>query len=121
MPREIWGADMRLFRKAGINSTTINMFSWAKIRPSEHEYYFDELDEIVEMFGRENYDIIFVTSTAALLAWMFKKYSKVVRTDFYGHRHKFGQGIDSVHTQGPFYLWNLYRTLLILRYDLQIR
>ncbi|HHV11280.1 MAG TPA: beta-galactosidase [Clostridiales bacterium] len=90
-PREIWQEDMNLFRKANINSATINVFSWAKIQPSEHEYYFDELDEIVEMLSKENYDIVLATSTAALPAWMFKKYPEVARTDYYGRHHKFGQ------------------------------
>ncbi|QHQ59597.1 beta-galactosidase [Anaerocolumna sedimenticola] len=90
-PREVWNEDIRLFRKAGINSATINVFSWAKIQPSENEYYFDELDEIIEMLSRENYDIVLATSTAALPAWMFKKYPEVARTDFDGHHHKFGQ------------------------------
>ncbi|WMJ86273.1 beta-galactosidase [Anaerocolumna sp. MB42-C2] len=90
-PKEIWDEDIRLFRKAGINSATINVFSWAKIQPSENEYYFDELDEIIEMLSRENYDIVLATSTGALPAWMFKKYPEVARTDFEGHHHKFGQ------------------------------
>ena len=88
--RDIWDEDMRLFRKAGMNSVTINVFSWAKLQPSEHEYNFDELDEIVEMLSRENYDIVLATSTAALPAWMFKRYPEVGRTDFDGRRHKFG-------------------------------
>lgn len=29
-PKEIWDEDMKLFHQAGINSTTINVFSWAK-------------------------------------------------------------------------------------------
>ena len=90
-PRETWDEDMRLFRKAGINSATINVFSWAKIQPSEQEYYFDELDDIIEMLSRENYDIVLATSTAALPAWMFKNYPEVARTDYQGHHHKFGQ------------------------------
>lgn len=90
-PREIWDEDIRLFRKAGINSATINVFSWAKIQPSENEYYFDELDEIVEMLSRENYDIVLATSTAAMPAWMVKKYPEVARTDYHGRHHKFGQ------------------------------
>ena len=48
-PREVWEEDMRMFRDAGINSATINVFSWAKIQPSEEQYDFRELDEIVEM------------------------------------------------------------------------
>lgn len=90
-PRETWDEDMRLFRKAGINSATINVFSWAKIQPSEQEYYFNELDDIIEMLSRENYDIVLATSTAALPAWMFKNYLEVARTDYQGRHHKFGQ------------------------------
>ena len=30
-PKEIWDEDMKLFHQAGINSTTINVFSWAKM------------------------------------------------------------------------------------------
>ena len=71
-PEEIWKEDMRIFRNARINSATINVFSWAKLQPSEHEYSFDELDRIVDMLSAENYDIVMATSTAALPAWMVK-------------------------------------------------
>ena len=56
-PKEIWEQDMVYFKDAHINSATINVFSWAKIQPSEDTYYFDELDEIVEMLSKEGYDI----------------------------------------------------------------
>ena len=65
-PEEIWKEDMRNFKDARINSATINVFSWAKIQPSENEYNFSELDKVVEMLSEENYDIVFATSTAAL-------------------------------------------------------
>ncbi len=90
-PREIWDEDMRLFRMAGINSATVNVFSWAKIQPSEDEYCFDELDAVIETLGRENHDIVLATATGALPAWMFKRYPEVARTDYEGRRHKFGQ------------------------------
>lgn len=90
-PREIWAEDMRMFRDAHINSATINVFSWAKLQPSEDEYDFSELDEIVEMLSDENYDIVLGTSTGALPAWMAAKYPEVERTDYDGRHHKFGQ------------------------------
>ena len=90
-PREIWEQDMIYFKDAHINSATINVFSWAKIQPSEEEYYFDELDDIVDMLSKEGYDIVLATSTGALPAWMYKKYPEVARTDYQGRRHKFGQ------------------------------
>lgn len=90
-PKEIWQEDMRMFRDAHINSATINVFSWAKLQPSEEIYDFEELDEIVEMFEKEGYDIVMATSTAALPAWMVKRYPEVARTDYEGRHHKFGQ------------------------------
>lgn len=88
--REVWKEDMQIFRNAHINSATINVFSWAKLQPSEEEYNFQELDEIVEMLSKEGYDIVLATSTAALPAWMVKKYPETIRTDYYGRHHKFG-------------------------------
>lgn len=89
--RDIWKKDMEYFKDAHINSATINVFSWAKLQPSEDEYFFDELDEIVEMLSEENFDIVLATSTAALPAWLFQKYPEVARTDYQGRHHKFGQ------------------------------
>ena len=87
---EIWSEDMRIFRDARINSATVNVFSWAKLQPSEDEYNFSELDDIIDMLSKEGYDIVLATSTGALPAWMFKKYPEVARTDYQGRHHKFG-------------------------------
>ena len=73
-PREIWTEDMRMFRDAHINSATVNVFSWAKLQPSENQYDFSELDDIIAMLSAENYDIVLATSTGALPAWMAAKY-----------------------------------------------
>lgn len=48
-PEEIWKEDMTYFKEAHINSATINVFSWAKIQPSENVYDFSQLDKIVDM------------------------------------------------------------------------
>lgn len=88
--REIWREDMRIFRDAHINSATVNVFSWAKLQPSEDEYNFSELDDIIDMLSKEGYDIVLATSTGAMPAWMFKKYPEVARTDYQGRHHKFG-------------------------------
>lgn len=90
-PRDVWDEDMRLFKKAGINSATVNVFSWAKLQPNEETYDFSELDDIIDMLSREDYDIVLATSTGAMPAWLVKKYPEVARVDFDGRRHKFGQ------------------------------
>lgn len=88
-PKEIWQEDLRIFKNAAINSATINVFSWARLQPSENSYDFTELDEIVAMLTKENYDIVLATSTAAMPAWLFKKYPEVARTTYEGLHNKF--------------------------------
>ena len=90
-PRDVWHEDMRLFRQAHINSATVNVFSWAKLQPNEETYCFDELDDIIDMLSKENYDIVLATSTGAMPAWLVKNYPEAARVDFEGRRHKFGQ------------------------------
>ena len=43
------------------------------------------------MLTKEGKQIVLATSTAALPAWMVKRYPEVARTDYEGRRHKFGQ------------------------------
>ena len=38
-PRDVWKEDMRLFKKANINSATVNVFSWAKLRDRVGYFY----------------------------------------------------------------------------------
>ena len=90
-PRGIWTEDMRMFREAHINSASINIFSWAKIQPSENVFDFSELDAIIDMLSKENYDIVLATATAAMPAWMWKKYPEIGRVDYDGRLHRFGQ------------------------------
>lgn len=90
-PREIWAEDMELFERAGINSATVNVFSWAKLQPNEETFDFSELDDIIKMLGEKNIDIVLATATGAMPAWMAKRYPEVTRVDFEGRRHKFGQ------------------------------
>ena len=88
--KEVWKEDMEYFRKAHINSATVNVFSWAKLQPSEEDYDFSELDEIVETLRKEGSSIVMATSTGAMPAWMVKRYPEVARVDFEGRRHVFG-------------------------------
>ena len=70
-PKEIWKEDLRLFDLAGINSATVNVFSWAELQPSEEEYNFAELDEIIDTLSKANIQIVLATSTGAMPAYHF--------------------------------------------------
>jgi len=88
--REIWEADMNLFAKAKVDIVTLNVFSWSKLQPSENEYDFSLLDEIMELVQDNGLKICLATSTAAHPAWMVKKYPDMLRTEFNGNKRKFG-------------------------------
>ncbi|WP_125604964.1 beta-galactosidase [Lapidilactobacillus bayanensis] len=90
-PKEVWYHDMQLLTKANINEATINVFSWAQLQPTEEKYDFSTLDAIVKLLVENNFQIVLATSTAAVPAWMAKRYPEVERTDFQGRHHRFGE------------------------------
>lgn len=94
-PEEIWEEDMRLFRLAGIDCVTLNVFSWAALQPSEDTYEFGKLDKIMDMAKKNGLHVILATSTAAHPAWMAKKYPEVLRVNFAGIKRKFGDRHNS--------------------------
>lgn len=89
-PEEIWEEDMRLLKKAHIDTVTLNVFSWALLQPSEETYYFEKLDRIMEMAKQNGLNVILATSTAAHPAWMAKRYPDILRVDGRGMKRKFG-------------------------------
>ncbi len=94
-PEEIWEEDMRLFRLAGVDCVTLNVFSWASLQPAEDVYSFEKLDRIMDLVKKNGLSVILATSTAAHPAWMARKYPEVLRTEFSGLRRKFGSRHNS--------------------------
>lgn len=89
-PEEIWQEDMKLLKEANIDILTLNVFSWAKLQPSEQEYDFSQLDKIMNLVRNNGFKVCLATSTAAHPAWMAKKYPDILRTEFNGLKRKFG-------------------------------
>lgn len=94
-PRDIWDEDMRLFRLAGIDIATLNVFSWALNQPDETTYRFDWLDEAFDLLHASGVRVCLGTSTAAHPAWMARKYPDVLTVDGSGRKRKFGRRHNS--------------------------
>lgn len=90
-PPEIWREDMRLFKLAGIDIATLPVFSWAHIQPNETTFTFGWLDEILGLLGENGISICLATSTAALPAWLARRYPEVLRVDWQGRKRKYGR------------------------------
>ena len=86
----IWNEDIRMFKLAGIDVATLNVFSWALIQPDETTYNFDHLDATINRLYENGIYTCLATSTGAHPAWMAKKYPDVLRIDYQGRKRKFG-------------------------------
>lgn len=88
--KPIWDEDLRMFKLAGIDVATLNVFAWALNQPNEETYEFGWLDEMMDKLDGDGVGVCLATSTAAHPAWMAAKYPDVLRVDFDGHKRKFG-------------------------------
>ncbi|MCT2534811.1 beta-galactosidase [Aquibacillus koreensis] len=87
---KVWQEDLRMFKLAGIDVATINVFSWALNQPNEDTYDFSWLDETIDRLYNNGVYVCLATSTAAHPAWMAKRYPDILRVDFEGRKRKFG-------------------------------
>ena len=85
--------DMRLFKKAGVNTVTLPVFSWAKLEPEEGVYHFEWLDEILELLWSNQIRVILSTPTSAQPAWLSAKYPEVLPVDIAGRKRTHGMRV----------------------------
>ncbi|WP_199614194.1 beta-galactosidase [Paenibacillus alkalitolerans] len=87
---DVWDEDIRMFKLAGIDVATLNVFSWALSQPNEDTYDFAWLDETIDRLYNNGIYTCLATSTGAHPAWMAKKYPDVLRVDYQGRKRAFG-------------------------------
>lgn len=76
----VWDEDMTLMQESRFKVATIGVFSWAKLEPSEGEFEFGWLDEVIEKLSAADRYFILATPSAAPPAWMAQKYPEILRT-----------------------------------------
>ncbi len=83
---DILEEDIRLMKKAGINSATLGVFSWSAYEPVEGEFHFDWMERIIDdLYGNGIYTVL-STPSGARPAWLDEKYPEVMRVDRNGMR-----------------------------------
>ncbi|WP_186578217.1 beta-galactosidase [Aquibacillus kalidii] len=88
--KDTWDEDYRMFKLAGIDVATINVFSWALNQPNEDTYHLEWLDETIDRLHENGVFVCLATSTGAHPAWMARKYPDIRRVDFEGRKRQFG-------------------------------
>ncbi len=86
----IWQDDMRLMRRAGVNTLSVGIFSWSSLQPSEFTFTFDWLDRILALLAENGVRACLATPTAAQPAWLSAAYPDVLPVDESGLQRAHG-------------------------------
>lgn len=87
---DILEEDIRLMKKAGINSVTLGVFSWAAYEPVEGEFHLEWMEEIVEKLYQNGIYTVLSTPSGARPAWLDAAYPEAMRVDNRGLRNHHG-------------------------------
>jgi len=83
---DILQEDIRLMKKAGINTVTLGVFAWSAYEKEEGIYTFDWLESIMDDLYKNGIYTVLATPSAARPAWLDAKYPDAMRTDDSGVR-----------------------------------
>ena len=70
--------------EAGVTTVSLGIFSWANLEPSEGNYTFGWLDEVMEQLYRNGFSVDLANATASPPAWLGIKYPDTRFTDQFG-------------------------------------
>lgn len=87
---DILEEDIRLMKKANINSATLGVFAWSACEPREGEFHFEWLEKIVENLYKNGIYTVLSTPSGARPAWLDEKYPEAMRVDRAGMRCRHG-------------------------------
>lgn len=87
---DILEEDVRLMKKAGMNSASVGIFSWSVLEPREGEFRFEWLGEIIDRLYKNGIYTVLSTPSGARPAWLDETYPEAMRVDRRGMRAHHG-------------------------------
>lgn len=109
MPCERLNEDVRMMKKAGINTVRIAESTWSTCEPQEGKFDFSHVDRVLDAMEGAGIQVIIGTPAYAVPTWMVKSYPDVLATTVNG-RGIYGprQIMDITH---PVYLYYAERII----------
>ena len=83
---DILEADPELMIRAGVNTVSLGIFSWAAMEPNEGDFRFDWLDDVMDRLHKKEISVLLATPGAARPHWMGQKYPEVLPVNAEGVR-----------------------------------
>ena len=84
---DILEEDIKMMKKAGVNTATVGVFSWSALEPQEGNFQFGWLHDIMDKLYENGIYTVLATPTGARPAWMDEKYPSVLRVEKDGRRN----------------------------------
>jgi len=86
----VWREDIWLMREAGVNLVTVGVFSWAHLEPTESNFDFGWLRQVLDLLGEAGIGVDLATPTAAPPPWLTTRYPDALPVDQRGARYSHG-------------------------------
>ena len=87
---DILEEDVRLMKKAGINSASVGIFSWSVLEPEEGDFHFEWLEKIIDRLYENGIYTVLATPSGARPAWLDARYPEARRVNRMGQREYHG-------------------------------
>ncbi|MGC8627810.1 MAG: beta-galactosidase [Acidimicrobiales bacterium] len=89
-PREIWEEDIKLMGEAGVNMVTLGVFAWSMLEPTEGQFSFSWLKDVLDLLHQAGIGVDLGTPTAAPPPWLSVHYPGTLPVDSTGALYHHG-------------------------------
>ena len=100
--KNILEEDIRRFHELGVNTVSVNIFSWSFLEPEEGKYDFAFLSSLLDRLYEEGISVNLATPSGARPKWLSDKYPEVLRVREDRRRMIFGERHNHCYTS-PIY------------------
>ena len=94
---EILEEDIRLMKKAHVNTVSLGIFAWAKLEPEEGVYDFEWMEKIINHLYENGIYVFLATPSGARPHWLADRYPEVLRVNEMRQKNIFGQRQPLLH------------------------
>ena len=96
--KNILEEDIRRFHEMGVNTVSVNIFSWSFLEPEEGKYDFTFLSSLLDRLYEEGISVNLATPSGARPKWLSDKYPEVLRVREDRRRMIFGERHNHCYT-----------------------
>lgn len=89
-PKRVWEEDAALMAEAGVNLVTVGVFAWAMLEPSEGEFSFDWMKDVLDLLDSAGVGVDLATPTASPPPWLSVRYPSSLPVDELGCTYHHG-------------------------------